>query len=54
MFSASIQKLFSKFHFTDLRHDLWNVKKQQVLLTWNNRVEKKASYNSRKIVKISN
>ena len=54
LFSESIQKLFFKFHFNDLRHDSWNTKKQHVLLIWNNRRKKKASYNSRKILKISN
>ena len=54
LFSESIQKLFFKFHFNDLRHDSWNTKKQRVLLIWNNRLKKKVSYNSRKIVKISN
>ena len=52
LFSESTQKLFFKFRL--LRHDSWNIKKQRVLLIWNNRSEKKVSYNSRKIVKISN
>ena len=38
----------------DLCHDSWNIKKQRVLLIWNNWGQKKASYNSKKIVKISN